>query len=338
MNDTLCLKVDEQSAVGEAQRRAAGISRRLGFGEDATGRVSIVARELASNMIKHAGGGLMVVQPQASPGSAGIELLALDAGPGMRNVGESLRDGHSTAGSSGTGLGAVRRFSSVFDIYAPPGAGTAVFSRIKATATEQAPRRGALPIGAVCVPVHGEDVCGDAWAVHETAARSLILLADGLGHGRDAAKAADQAVQTFRVRADHGLAEILTALDAALRPTRGAALAVAEIVPERDVVTVAGLGNIGGAIYGGGAARRLATSEGTAGSGTREAVSRAFPWPADGMLILHSDGLSARWDLDDYAGLRRRHPALIAGVLFRDHRRLRDDASVVVVARPKETP
>jgi hypothetical protein len=56
------------------------------------------------------------------------------------------------------------------------------------------------------------------------------------------------------------------------------------------------------------------------------------------VLILHSDGLSARWDLDDYAGLRRRHPALIAGVLFRDHRRLRDDASVVVVARPRETP
>ena len=338
MNETLCLKVDEQSAVGEAQRRAAGISRRLGFGEDATGRVSIVARELASNMVKHAGGGVLVVQPQASPEPAGIEFLALDAGPGMRNIGESLRDGHSTAGSSGTGLGAVRRFSSALDIYAPPGAGTAVFSRMRATAAEQAPRPGALSIGAVCVPVHGEEVCGDAWAVHETAARSLILLADGLGHGRDAAEAADQAVQTFRVRAEHGLAEILTALDTALRPTRGAAVAVAEIVPARDVVTVAGLGNIGGAIYGGEAARHLTTSDGTAGSGTREAALRAFPWPADGMLILHSDGLSSRWELDDYAGLRRRHPALIAGVLFRDHRRLRDDVTVVVVVRPRETP
>lgn len=337
MSDTLCLRVDEQSGVGEAQRRAAGISRRLGFGEEATGRVSIVARELASNMVKHAGGGVLVVQPWASPERPGIEFLALDTGPGMRNIGESLRDGHSTAGSSGTGLGAVRRISSVFDIYAPPGSGTAVFSRIGAAAREHAPP-DALVIGAVCVPVRGEEVCGDAWAVHETAARSLLLLVDGLGHGFAAAEAADQAVRTFRACAERGLEEILTTLDAALRHTRGAALAVAEIVPARDVVCVAGLGNIGGAIYGGDAARHLTTSDGTAGSGTRKAVSRAFPWPPDGVLILHSDGLSARWDLDDYAGLRRRHPALIAGVLFRDHRRLRDDASVVVVARPRETP
>ena len=337
MNETLCLRVDERSGVGEAQRRAAGISRGLGFGEDAAGRVSIVARELASNMVKHAGGGLFVVRPLTQCEAPGIDLLALDRGPGIRNIGLSLRDGQSTAGSSGTGLGAVRRLSSVFDIYAPPGAGTAVFSRVRATGPEQTPSPNALSIGAVCVPVRGEEACGDAWAVHETAARSLILLADGLGHGRDAAAAADQAVRTFRARAERGVAEILTALDAALRPTRGAAVAVAEILPAGDVVTVAGLGNIGGAIYGSEAARHLVTSDGTAGSGTRKAVSRAFPWPADGVLILHSDGLSSRWDLDDYAGLRHRHPALIAGVLYRDHRRLRDDAVVVVVARPRGT-
>jgi hypothetical protein len=287
-------------------------------------------------MVKHAGGGLFVVRPLTQCEAPGIDLLALDRGPGIRNIGLSLRDGQSTAGSSGTGLGAVRRLSSVFDIYAPPGAGTAVFSRVRATGPEQTPSPNALSIGAVCVPVHGEEACGDAWAVHETASRSLILLADGLGHGRDAAAAADQAVRTFRACAERGIAEILTALDTALRPTRGAAVAVAEILPAGDVVTVAGLGNICGAIYGGEAARRLATSDGTAGSGTREAVAHAFAWPADGVLILHSDGLSARWDLDDRAGLRNRHPALIAGVLYRDHRRVRDDV-VVVVARLRGT-
>jgi len=337
MNETFCLEVDEQSGVGEGQRRAAAISRRLGFDEDATGRVSIVTRELASNMVKHAGGGVLVVQPAASGGAPGIELLALDEGPGMRNIGESLRDGYSTAGSSGTGLGAVRRFSSAFDIYAPPGAGTAAFSRIPATAPKQAPRPDAFSIGALCLPLRGEEVCGDAWAVHETAARSLILVADGLGHGPDAAVAADQAVRTFRVRPERGLAEILTSLDAALRRTRGAAVAVAEILPRQGVVNVAGLGNIGGVIYGGESARHLVISDGTAGSGTRKAVSRAFTWPSDGLLVMHSDGLSGRWDLSGYPGLQSRHPALIAGVLYRDHHRLRDDVTVVVVARPRET-
>ena len=122
MKDLFSLRVDEASGVGEAQRLAAAISRGLGFSETATGHVSIVARELASNLVKHAGGGVLLVTVVERPDGPGIELLALDRGPGIRNIGESLRDGHSTAGSLGTGLGAVRRLSSVFDIYAPPGA------------------------------------------------------------------------------------------------------------------------------------------------------------------------------------------------------------------------
>jgi hypothetical protein len=46
---------------------------------------------------------------------------------------------------------------------------------------------------------------------------------------------------------------------------------------------------------------------------------------------MHSDGLSARWDLRKNALLRSRHPAVIAGVLYRDHARPRDDATVVVL-------
>ena len=49
-----------------------------------------------------------------------------------------------------------------------------------------------------------------------------------------------------------------------------------------------------------------------------------------GVVVLHSDGLKTRWHLDDYPGLAQRHPALIAGMLFRDHRRPHDDCSVVV--------
>lgn len=338
MKDLFSLRVDEASGVGEAQRLAAAVSRGLGFSETATGHVSIVARELASNLLKHAGGGVLLVTVVERPDGPGIELLALDRGPGIRNIGESLRDGHSTAGSLGTGLGAVRRLSSVFDIYAPPGAGAAVLSRIWAQAPERTLPLRPLTVGAVCLPLDGEEACGDAWAVHQTAERSLVMVADGLGHGADAATAAAQAMRTFHAHVEHGPAELVAVLDAALRPTRGAAVAIAEILSRRGVVNYAGLGNIAGRIYEGEAVRRLVTTDGTAGTGTRKTHQYTYPWPPDGLLLMHSDGLAGRWDLDGYPGLRSRHPSLIAGVLLRDHRRQRDDVTVVAVTHAHAKP
>ena len=332
------LRVDETSGVGEAQRLAAALSRDAGFGETTTGHVSIVARELASNLVKHAGGGVLVVRLVEQPEAPGIELLALDRGPGIRNIGESLLDGESTAGSPGTGLGAVRRLSSVFDIYAPPGAGTAVLSRIWAQAPKPALPLRPLTVGAVCLAVTGEEACGDTWAVHVAAERSLVMVADGLGHGPDASAAAAQAMRAFRAHLERGVAELVTVLDAALHHTRGAAVAIAEIVSRRGVVNYAGLGNIAGRIYGGETVRNLVTTDGTAGTGTRKTHEYAYPWPPDGLLLMHSDGLTGRWDLDSHLGLLNRHPSLIAGVLFRDHRRQRDDVTVVAVTHAQAKP
>ena len=338
MRNPLSLRVDEASGVGAAQRLAAALSRNAGLSETATGYVSIVARELASNLVKHAGGGVLVVRLVEQPEVPGIELLALDRGPGIRNIGLSLRDGESTAGSLGTGLGAVRRLSSVFDIYAPPGAGTAVLSRIWAQAPKPTLPLRPLTVGAVCLALDGEEACGDAWAIHVAAERSLVMVADGLGHGPAAAAAAAQAMRTFRAHLERGVAELVTVLDAALRPTRGAAVAIAEIVPRQGVVSYAGLGNIAGRIYGGETVRNLVTTDGTAGTGTRKTHEYTYPWPPDGLLLMHSDGLASRWDLDSHFGLLSRHPSLIAGVLFRDHRRQRDDVTVVAVTLAQAKP
>ena len=59
-----------------------------------------------------------------------------------------------------------------------------------------------------------------------------------------------------------------------------------------------------------------------------------YDFAGNPLVILHSDGLTSRWDLAAYPGLASQHPSLIAGVLLRDHRRARDDASVVAV-RPR---
>ena len=117
----------------------------------------------------------------------------------------------------------------------------------------------------------------------------------------------------------------------ALAPTRGAALAVARVDADARVVRFVGVGNITGALICGGETRRMVSHNGTAGHVAPRIREFTYPFTDDPVLIMHSDGLSAKWDLAGYPGLASSHPSLIAGVLFRDHRRDRDDATIVVM-------
>jgi hypothetical protein len=163
-----------------------------------------------------------------------------------------------------------------------------------------------------------------------------VLVVDGLGHGTEAAVAANAAVSQFQDSSTEPPADILAAVHRAMRHTRGGAVAVARIEWESATVTFAGLGNIAGAIIGvTGEARRLVSHNGIAGHNARRVQSFDYPCP-DGVLIMHSDGVGTRWSMDDYPGLVNAHPMLIAGVLYRDYTRGRDDATVVV-ARTRPT-
>src|SRR5690349_13136362 len=104
------------SAVRAARRGAPRQPAELTMHEATSGRVAIVATELATNVLRHGGGGELLVQ--AIPGSTGMarEIIAIDRGPGMSNLQECLRDGYSSGATLGTGLGAVKRLSDEFDI------------------------------------------------------------------------------------------------------------------------------------------------------------------------------------------------------------------------------
>src|SRR5690349_12592428 len=127
----IALAVQDQSQVSETRRRATQIAERQGFGEIDTGRVALVATELATNILKHGNGGEVLVGAYGEGPDSGIELIALDKGPGIPNVAESLADGYSTAGTAGKGLGAVVRQSQFVDVATWPGQGAAVLARLK---------------------------------------------------------------------------------------------------------------------------------------------------------------------------------------------------------------
>jgi anti-sigma regulatory factor (Ser/Thr protein kinase) len=328
VTDHCRLEVSDASGTGHARRVAADMASRLALDEDDDGRVAIVVTEAATNLVKHAGGGELLLHALRLGDARGIGVLALDRGPGLTDLAAAMRDGYSSAGSPGTGLGAIRRQATVFDLHSSPGEGLALLAEVWTAPPAPADR---LVAGGVNVPFPGEPVSGDAWDVANTGPRALVLAVDGLGHGAYAADAAAAAVAVFRANTTAGPADVLARIHQALRATRGAAVAVAEVDRAAGLVRFAGVGNIGGTILAGTAARSLVSHYGTAGHDARRIHEFTYPWPAGAALVLHSDGITSRWTLDRYPGLAARHPALMAGVLYRDFRRGRDDASVVVV-------
>ncbi len=327
--DSISIALRDDTSVGEARRAARGLARSLAFADVDAEHVAIVATEASRNTVLHGGGGELVLTPD--PAGAFVDVLALDRGGGIPDLARAMRDGYSTGGTAGQGLGAISRLAAVLDVYSAPGLGTALFARVGASGLAPAPR---VEVGAVCVPMPREPVCGDAWAVETPDGRPVVLVADGLGHGDRAAEAARAAVRAFREHASMPADRLVERLHNALRPTRGAAIAVAEVRPAGDGVRYAGIGNISGLLHGSPKTRSMVSLSGTAGHEARTIRAFDYDWAGERtLLIMHTDGIATHWDLASYPGLAERHPALVAGVLYRDFSRRRDDATVVVVRR-----
>ena len=321
--------IDDPSKIADLRRAAHRLAADAGFDETSTERVSIVVTEAGTNLLKHAGCGQVVVRAAEFDHQVEIEVLALDNGPGIPDVAMSSQDGYSTTGTSGTGLGAIARLSRQCDVYSTPGAGAALLALLSPGSSRSQMRRRA--IGIVQVPKPGEEVCGDECGVYVSDDYNTILLADGLGHGPEAAKAARCAVEVLHNHPDFPPGDLIETTHHALRSTRGAAVAVARLDHDRRIITFAGLGNISAGVFRSDEpARHMVSINGTAGVDVRHIREFTYPWPEQAVVILHSDGIGTHWCLQDYPGLAARDPSLIAGVVYRDHTRRNDDATIVV--------
>lgn len=320
--------VTDSSCVGEARRQAAELARAVALGENDAGRVGLAVTELASNIVKHGGEGEILVRGFRRDDVARVVVLAIDRGPGIADVRFALADGHSTAGSPGTGLGAVRRLADVFDLASRVGEGTAVEAVVSSSST--APR-ASFSVGAVNVPHPDEEVSGDAWAVHTDAESCTVLVADGLGHGVLAADAAGRATRLFLAHPGEAPLAAVQRVHDGLRGTRGAAVAVARIERDRRQLRFAGLGNVSAVLWSDGATQSLVSHHGTAGHDARRIQEFVHPWQPAAVLVMHSDGLTSRWPVSGLRSFADHEPDLLAALLYRDFRRGRDDATVVVV-------
>jgi anti-sigma regulatory factor (Ser/Thr protein kinase) len=313
------------------------MAARIGLDEETRGRLGIVTTELATNLVRHARDGEMIVRALSAPGAAGIELLAIDRGPGMANLEQCSGDGHSTGGTPGQGLGAIRRQSHEFDIVSTPGSGTVVMARL----WNEKQRRSILDVGAVALPCRDEVVSGDGWLVSEGEERSIVVVIDGLGHGPAAAEAAEAALETAGQNLSEPAREILTRINFRLRSTRGAAGAVAELRRDTREIVYAGIGNVSGVLVTDARQQWLLSHNGTLGADRSTVRETRYPLPPGATLVMHTDGLQSQWRLDRYDQFARRRTAILAGLLYRDYRRGKDDVTVVAVREadpPRSAP
>ena len=343
--------VADDAQVGAARRAVHGFARGVGFTERELAEIDIVVQEIGTNAARYATGGGSIHFTTTLGAEPGLEIFYWDKGPGIHDLDRAVRDGVSTGGSLGAGLGAIKRLMHEFDAYSstpdsPTGRlsaaagrstthGTALLCRkwVEAARLAQHHAATARRIGVWSRPHPKETANGDAYFVRRRGGQMLLAVIDGLGHGRGAEEASEAALEVLSAWQGEPLGELFTRAHERLRPTRGAVMGACVVDTKRGAFYYAGVGNVEVRVFNTPQPVRPISANGTLGARLGQLKVWSYPWAEGATVVLASDGLSATWDINDYPGLLARSPQLLAGVLLRDYGRDSDDATVLV-ARP----
>ena len=318
------LRVEDVSAVAACRKAVQIMAERLRFPAARIGQLALAVTEAASNLHKHAEQGSLLLCVNRDGPQPGIDLVTIDAGPGVRDVTAALRDGHSTAGTLGIGLGAIQRLADFADLYSRPGHGTSLVARFCASPPVPQPRWAGL-----IRPITGETECGDAYGVVMTDSAVTAVLCDGLGHGPLAAAAAAAGVAAVLDDPAGEPAALLERAHRRMSGTRGGAVGVVQVGGQ--LARFAGLGNVAASVVSDGRRKSMISIPGIAGVQARTIRQFEYEAPPGSAVILHSDGVSSRWEAAALPALEARDPLLIAAVLLAEAGVHRDDAGVLVL-------
>jgi anti-sigma regulatory factor (Ser/Thr protein kinase) len=318
------LRVEDASAVAACRQAVQNMAERLRFPAARIGQLALAVTEAASNLYKHAEQGSLLLCVNRDGPQPGIDLVTIDAGPGVRDVSAALRDGHSTAGTLGIGLGAIQRLADFADLYSRPGHGTSLVARFRSAPAGPEPRWAGL-----IRPITGETECGDAYGVVPAAGAVTAVLCDGLGHGPLAAAAAAAGVAAVLDDPAGEPAALLERVHRRMSGTRGGAVGVVQVGGQ--LARFAGLGNVAASIVSDGQRKSMISIPGIAGVQARTIRQFEYDVPPGSAVVVHSDGISSRWEAAALPALEARDPLLIAAVLLAEAGVHRDDAGVLVL-------
>jgi anti-sigma regulatory factor (Ser/Thr protein kinase) len=331
--------IADRSYLNLVKRDISKLAESYGFSETEIAKINIVVSEIATNLVHHTTqGGEILVKPTGED-LKGIEIISIDRGPGMLDPERMMQDGTSTYGTAGEGLGAIKRQSSFFEYYTTPEMGTVLLVRIFKAEQAQTiiPKPAKLQLGSLMVAKNGETLCGDGWFCQQTEGQIYMLVLDGLGHGPEANNAATKGIESFKNCKILSPADMMRQLHGDIRRTRGAVGAVVRINKDGTALEFCGIGNIGGKIFSTKGLevsnlKSLISYNGILGHNIPNTVhNQHTDWGSGRMLLLHSDGIKSRVELNRYPDLHRHDPTLIAAVIYRDFNRGTDDTTVIIV-------
>jgi anti-sigma regulatory factor (Ser/Thr protein kinase) len=329
----ISFNVDDRSYLSILKREVHRLSLQCGLTEKKVAEIDIVVAEIGSNIVKHAGGGEVLVMLTDMPQPA-IEIIGIDNGSGIADLGRMMQDGISTVKTLGHGLGAIKRLSDFLQVYSVKGWGTILLSRFFIKPPEQYPPKPIPEIRTLLVSKPGERACGDGFYVRPDRAGIRIFLGDGLGHGIEANKAVMAAVNSFRycMRAD--LSEGLRQRHEDVKRTRGLVGTAAVYSNKDQNWRVCGVGNIHARMLTAAGSRTYLPYNGIIGHNLPRTINQQEIEHTPGkeqILILCSDGIKTRWEMMKYPAIFRYDMSVLAAAIYKDNARKTDDMSVVIV-------
>lgn len=326
------VQIEERSIVSYAKREIHFEVVRAAFNEKRIAEIDLIVSEMTSNVMKHAAGGELLYRTSGSGEHCKFEVICIDKGPGMADLTRMMKDGFSTTGTLGQGLGAIERLSTFSQIYSIPGWGTIVYSVVEKQPAKYKKHLGPdLEVRAVCVNKPREQVCGDGYQIKRTDGHVSIFFADGLGHGPEAKAAVDTAGQFFMESEHESPVDIIRGMHEKVRKTRGLVTSVAVFDKAALQWKICGVGNISVRVYTGLDVKNYMSFNGTVGLNIPKSLKDSvFDVGMNQHLIMSSDGLRSRWSISKYPAIFKYDNTILAAALYRDNFRGNDDASVLI--------
>lgn len=330
------LPILDAASVSEAREWVRAEGTAAGLDRVVIESLVLAVSELGHNQVIHAGGGFVAVTRVERAGVPGLEIVAADCGPGIRDPAGSLLDRRappvvgqgSAAGSLQAGLAAVRRLTEEVDVDVRWGEGSCL--RVRRFAAP-VPRRREVAVLGRALP--GERISGDDAGFIRRGDTLILGVADGLGHGVEAREPSSRAVGVLLQHAHELPSDLLERCHRELQGTRGAMMTVVHIDEALGEVEHSGAGDVSAHICRyrneqrlGGTARTLGRAE----PRPRPCRLEKVPLQATDVMVLFTDGVSSRLTLAETPALLREHPILIAQELMQTFARSSDDALILV--------
>lgn len=338
------IRIEEPHEVSLARREIANFSKKIGFKEKEIEQISLAVTELGENLIKHETDKGVIKYFYFEEGlKSGIEIVSSDRGPGIADINVVIEDGFSSKNSLGIGLGAVKRMMSEFTIKNKSLNQNSRLIEEKKVGTKIITRKYLIPENVLASEFTkktifsvfsrgklGELYNGDNYVLKHFNNFTLFSVIDGLGHGRGADLASIEARACILENYDKTLEEILNLVHNRLKKTRGAALSIGLIDFKKMIFKYAGIGNVLTRVYNSLEPIRPVNYNGTLGVALRTYKVMEYNWNVNNVIVMTSDGISTRYNLDDHPEFKYKHPMIIGNNIFKEFGKNHDDATILI--------